>query len=89
MRCPRGIAHQEPHGDADIGEQVGGTAAIWKDEEIADVLSLKLGTVRSRIHRGRTMLRKALAHRAPVAGRSRYSGPTESRRRPRLSTQAT
>ena len=44
-------------------------------EEIADVLGLKLGTVRSRIHRGRTMLRKALAHRAPVAGRSRYSGP--------------
>ncbi len=44
-------------------------------EEIADVLGLKLGTVRSRIHRGRTMLRKALAHRAPSAGRVRYSGP--------------
>jgi RNA polymerase sigma factor (sigma-70 family) len=57
-------------------------------EEIADVLGLKLGTVRSRIHRGRTMLRKALAHRAPAAGRSRYSGP-ESRRRPRLAPQAT
>ena len=57
-------------------------------EEIADVLGLKLGTVRSRIHRGRTMLRKALAHRAPVAGRSRYSGP-ETRRRPRLASQAT
>jgi RNA polymerase sigma-70 factor (ECF subfamily) len=58
-------------------------------EEIADVLGLKLGTVRSRIHRGRTMLRKALAHRAPVAGRSRYSGPTEARRRPRLTPQVT
>jgi RNA polymerase sigma factor (sigma-70 family) len=58
-------------------------------EEIADVLSLKLGTVRSRIHRGRTMLRKALAHRAPAAGRSRYSGPVEVRRRPRLSPQTT
>lgn len=55
-------------------------------EEIADVLGLKLGTVRSRIHRGRTMLRKALAHRAPAEGRSRYSGPVEPRRR-RLTPQ--
>ncbi len=46
-------------------------------DEIADVLGLKLGTVRSRIHRGRAMLRKALAHRAPGAGRSRYSGPAD------------
>jgi RNA polymerase sigma-70 factor (ECF subfamily) len=46
-------------------------------DEIADVLGLKLGTVRSRIHRGRSMLRKALAHRAPATGRARYSGPTE------------
>ena len=58
-------------------------------EEIADVLGLKLGTVRSRIHRGRTMLRKALAHRAPAEGRSRYSGPREVRRRPRLAPSAT
>jgi RNA polymerase sigma factor (sigma-70 family) len=57
-------------------------------EEIADVLGLKLGTVRSRIHRGRTMLRKALAHRAPGQGRSRYSGPVEPRRR-RLTPQVT
>ena len=57
-------------------------------EEIADVLGLKLGTVRSRIHRGRTMLRKTLAHRAPSAGRSRYSGPAEPRRR-RLTPQTT
>ena len=37
-------------------------------EEIAEILGAKLGTVRSRIHRGRAMLRKALAHRAPAGG---------------------
>jgi RNA polymerase sigma factor (sigma-70 family) len=45
-------------------------------EEIAEILGAKLGTVRSRIHRGRAQLRSALAHRAPAEGRSRYSGPT-------------
>jgi RNA polymerase sigma-70 factor (ECF subfamily) len=44
-------------------------------EEIAEILGAKLGTVRSRIHRGRAMLRTALAHRAPTAGRVRYAGP--------------
>jgi RNA polymerase sigma factor (sigma-70 family) len=44
-------------------------------DEIADVLGVKMGTVRSRIHRGRSMLRKALAHRAPTGGRVRVSGP--------------
>ena len=44
-------------------------------EEIAEIMDAKLGTVRSRIHRGRAMLRRALAHRAPVEGRERYSGP--------------
>ena len=34
-------------------------------EEIAATLGIKVGTVRSRIHRGRVMLREALAHRAP------------------------
>ena len=47
-------------------------------DEIADVLGLKLGTVRSRIHRGRSMLRKSLAHRAPASGRVRYSGPADA-----------
>ncbi|MDT9594037.1 RNA polymerase sigma factor SigE [Nocardioides zeae] len=44
-------------------------------EEIAEILGVKLGTVRSRIHRGRAQLRQALAHRAPTAGRTRYAGP--------------
>ena len=44
-------------------------------EEIAEIMDAKLGTVRSRIHRGRAMLRTALAHRAPTAGRERYAGP--------------
>ncbi len=34
-------------------------------EEIAATLNIKVGTVRSRIHRGRVLLRQALAHRAP------------------------
>lgn len=34
-------------------------------EEIGATLGVKLGTVRSRIHRGRALLRRALAERAP------------------------
>jgi RNA polymerase sigma-70 factor (ECF subfamily) len=34
-------------------------------EEIAATLGIKLGTVRSRIHRGRAQLRASLEHRAP------------------------
>ena len=37
-------------------------------EEIAATLDVKLGTVRSRIHRGRAALRQALAHRRPDLG---------------------
>jgi len=45
-------------------------------EEIAATLGIKLGTVRSRIHRGRAQLRSALAHRAPRGQRSRpVAGP--------------
>ncbi|MCP2340246.1 RNA polymerase sigma factor SigE [Actinomadura rupiterrae] len=36
-------------------------------EEIAASLGVKLGTVRSRIHRGRAQLRVALEHRRPAA----------------------
>ncbi|MBW8173829.1 RNA polymerase sigma factor SigE [Ornithinimicrobium sp. Arc0846-15] len=35
-------------------------------EEVAQTLGIKLGTVRSRIHRGRAQLRQTLAHRAPA-----------------------
>ncbi len=43
-------------------------------EEVAAVLDVKVGTVRSRLHRGRNQLRAALAHRAPRQGHSRYLG---------------
>lgn len=47
-------------------------------EEIARLCGIRPGTVRSRIHRGRTMLRRALAHRAPLPGRGSYRGPAEA-----------
>jgi RNA polymerase sigma-70 factor (ECF subfamily) len=45
-------------------------------EEIAATLGIKIGTVRSRIHRGRTQLREALAHRAPETSAPETSTPT-------------
>ena len=51
-------------------------------EEIAQILDAKLGTVRSRIHRGRAMLREALAHRAPAAGPDPLPGPEGPARHP-------
>ena len=39
-------------------------------EEIAKALDIKIGTVRSRIHRGRAQLRTALAHRDPERRRN-------------------
>jgi RNA polymerase sigma-70 factor (ECF subfamily) len=46
-------------------------------EEIADALGVKLGTVRSRIHRGRAQLRAALEHRRPRRGVSPRRRGTE------------
>jgi RNA polymerase sigma factor (sigma-70 family) len=43
-------------------------------EEIAATLGIKLGTVRSRIHRGRAQLRAALEHRAPDDARALDTG---------------
>ena len=43
-------------------------------EEISSVLDVKIGTVRSRIHRGRAQLRVALEHRRPTGPRRRYLG---------------
>ena len=45
-------------------------------EEIAATLGIKIGTVRSRIHRGRTQLREALAHRAPEIAPGDVAGDT-------------
>ncbi|ANS80400.1 RNA polymerase sigma-70 factor [Serinicoccus hydrothermalis] len=39
-------------------------------EEVAQTLGIKMGTVRSRIHRGRALLRQSLAHRRPTRGPS-------------------
>jgi RNA polymerase sigma-70 factor (ECF subfamily) len=51
-------------------------------EEIAATLGVKLGTVRSRIHRGRAQLRAALEHRAPRSiagdGAASEANPAES-----------
>jgi RNA polymerase sigma-70 factor (ECF subfamily) len=44
-------------------------------EEVSAALDVKLGTVRSRIHRGRTMLREKLAHRDPSGKRPRLKLP--------------
>jgi RNA polymerase sigma factor (sigma-70 family) len=44
-------------------------------DEIAATLGIKLGTVRSRIHRGRAQLREALAHRDPAVRAARVTAP--------------
>jgi RNA polymerase sigma factor (sigma-70 family) len=50
-------------------------------EEVGEVLGLKLGTVRSRLHRARAQLRRHLEHRAPKPPRTPRPGlrPTTGR----------
>lgn len=64
-------------------------------EEISVILDVKIGTVRSRIHRGRAQLRAALAHRRPTQEHPRYRGvadeagePAGARRRDRPAISA-
>ncbi|NLE96451.1 MAG: RNA polymerase sigma factor SigE [Propionibacterium sp.] len=80
--------HADAHLDPDVADALAAlspeyrVAVVLCDieglsyEEIAQVLDVKLGTVRSRIARGRSQLRKALKHRAPAEGRSRFLGVT-------------
>ncbi|GAA1351152.1 RNA polymerase sigma factor SigE [Arthrobacter koreensis] len=49
-------------------------------DEVAHALGVKLGTVRSRIHRGRSMLKEKLAHRDPAQRRT----PSVSLKLPRV-----
>ncbi|MGW0992569.1 RNA polymerase sigma factor SigE [Streptomyces sp. NPDC002520] len=72
-------AFNDAHFDADVQQALDTLAPEFRAavvlcdieglsyEEIAATLGVKLGTVRSRIHRGRSQLRKALAHRSPQA----------------------
>ena len=75
-RSPEQVYH-DSHLDPDVQRALDGlhpdfrVAVVLCDieglsyEEIATTLGIKLGTVRSRIHRGRLQLREALRHRAP------------------------
>jgi RNA polymerase sigma factor (sigma-70 family) len=70
-------AYDDTHLDADVQEALASLAPEFRAavvlcdieglsyEEIAATLGIKLGTVRSRIHRGRAYLRQALEHRTP------------------------
>ncbi|TYC15255.1 RNA polymerase sigma factor SigE [Actinomadura syzygii] len=71
-------AYDDRHLDADIQRALDDLAPEYRAavvlcdieglsyEEIAATLNVKLGTVRSRIHRGRAHLRDALEHRRPT-----------------------
>lgn len=78
---PQQVFH-DTHFDADVQQALDTLAPEFRAavvlcdieglsyEEIAATLGVKLGTVRSRIHRGRSHLRKALQHRSPEARRA-------------------
>jgi RNA polymerase sigma-70 factor (ECF subfamily) len=73
-------AYEDRHLDSDVQAALDSLSADFRVavvlcdieglsyEEIAATLGIKLGTVRSRIHRGRSQLREALAHRRPESG---------------------
>ena len=79
--------YDDHHLDADVQAALDGLAPEFRAavvlcdveglsyEEISATLGVKLGTVRSRIHRGRAHLRSALSHRNPRALESIPSTP--------------
>lgn len=79
-------AYDERHLDGDVQEALAGLAPEFRAavvlcdiegfsyDEIAATLGVKIGTVRSRIHRGRAQLRSALEHRRPRSAVA--SGPS-------------
>lgn len=80
------VAYDERHFDTDVQAALDELAPDFRAavvlcdieglsyEEIAATLGVKLGTVRSRIHRGRAQLRAALDHRAPRSTGRAYKG---------------
>ena len=77
-RADAAAGPRRPHLDADIQKALDALAPEYRAavvlcdieglsyEEIAATLNVKMGTVRSRIHRGRAQLREALEHRRPA-----------------------
>ncbi|MFC7327654.1 RNA polymerase sigma factor SigE [Marinactinospora rubrisoli] len=83
-------AYDDRHFDADIQAALDALPAEFRApvvlcdveglsyEEIAATLGVKLGTVRSRIHRGRAQLRAALEHRRRLTGQRGVDGTDRS-----------